>query len=102
MSKYTPGPWKVEDKREETPPGYLYEITTDEANPWQIASIAGGTDANDLSIGAEEKANAQHIVAAPQLLEACEKFVDSFKSLQREKCDIAHEMAKAAIAAAGS
>lgn len=36
--------------------------------------------------------------AAPYLLKACVKFVESFKSLQREKCDVACDMAKEAIA----
>jgi len=49
----------------------------------------------------EGEANTKLIAAAPDLLAACEAFVEAWeKSLQLEKTDVALTMAKAAIARA--
>lgn len=68
-SMCTPGPWKYTVPTKDTPTGYRYEIFTDEDEPWHIASIAGGANANDFSDGIEELANARLIAASPLLYE---------------------------------
>ncbi len=50
----------------------------------------------------QDKANAEHIVKCwnnhEAMYEALVKFVDSYKSLQREKCDVALRMTKEVLA----
>lgn len=46
------------------------------------------------------EANMKLIAAAPDLLAACEMFIASWRSGQREKLDVASRMTKAAIAKA--
>jgi hypothetical protein len=94
--KHTPTPWRYEEAYEESLPNYRYEILTDEEDPWQIASIAGGTDANELPDGEEERANAEHIVLCVNthdtlvaqrdaLLEACRLLLSNV--IARHKLD---------------
>ncbi len=90
-ARFTPGPWNLD---------YVID------GAFQISGTVRG-DACVLATRApfpsrhfEFAANAHLIAAAPDLYAACQKFVDSFKSLQREKCDVAHAMAVAALAKA--
>lgn len=92
-SKHTPGPWTLIPDDVFTPDSSLLKHQRIVgANLISPGIVFGGLD--------ECKGNALLIAAAPDLLAACQKFVDSFKSLQREKCDIAHRMAIEAIAKA--
>ena len=72
--------------------------------PWEIISDTSGcfkvVDAFDNSIlpSTDDIEIVRIIAAAPDLLEACEKFVEAYeKSLQLEKTDVAVRMAKIAI-----
>ncbi len=59
MSKHTPGPWVVDD---------VYNLITADNGNVEIAACHSGR-------GADAKANAQLISAAPELLEALKGFV---------------------------
>lgn len=101
MIGHTPGPWKfvATDDGHEIRMGTAYHGR----NGWEpqhLIEYGHGSREDCHEQFLEGKANARLITAAPDLLAACVKFVDSFKSLQREKCDVAHRMACAAIAKA--
>ena len=85
MSEHTPGPWVFMD--DDTFYGEIRDCET-------FTEIARMPDMDD------RPDDFRLIAAAPDLLEACEKFISSFASGQREKCDIALIMAKEAVARA--
>jgi hypothetical protein len=80
---HTPGPWHVG-------PHYKSDVESREGRICECRPLSSP----------RAEANARLVAAAPDLLIACEKFVASFKSLQREKCDVAHRLAVEAIAKA--
>ena len=81
---HSPTPWKIE--HDDT------SFVIVNANGYPVCRTAYDNT--------RDKDNAQLLVSAPELLEACKKFVKSFKSLQREKCETARNVAIAAIAIA--
>ena len=88
----SPGPWMVIGGLRETTEGECYAI---------VGTANGALDViAPRSMEKHHMPNAHLIASAPDLLAACQNFVNSFKSLQREKCDVAHRMALAAIAKA--
>lgn len=92
MSKHTPGPWSAE---------LLNKSQSNEH--WRIGNTEAGNDivaecTDYASDPGERDANARLIAAAPELLAACQAFVEAWdKSLQLEKTDVALRMAKEAI-----
>ena len=95
--RHTPGSWILTD--------YYYpnniDVATDSGR--LIATIECPPTAPEYDIPdgsrSECEANALLIAAAPELLAACEAFVEAWeKSLQLEKTDVALRMAKSAIA----
>ena len=87
-SKFTPGPWKVSIRP------LAITVWADAISLYPIAHI--GERNRD-----EKEANAHLIAASPDLLAACEAFVEAWeKSHQLEKTDVAVRMAKEAIAKA--
>ena len=67
MSKYTPGPWRQGGVKEYLPISKCREIASDEG---RIGLVYGIVDE-------ENKANAQLIAAAPDLLAACLAFLEA-------------------------
>ena len=70
MSQHTPGPWIIKDDDQ-------YDHVFTAAKPHRrIANVYGGVKgSNDLDL--QNQANARLIAAAPELLAACQAFVDS-------------------------
>lgn len=91
ITTHTPAPWR-----------FVLNAAFSDGQPSASVWIEAGEYRSLATLipVAEVEANARLIAAAPDLLAACEKFVESFKSLQREKCDVAHRMAVEAIAKA--
>lgn len=91
MGKHVEGEWVLawEDGKHgviATVPGKLIAI---------VANVTPDDGLNDT-----RKANAQLMAASPDLLAACEMFIKSWRSGQREKLDVASRMTEAAIAKA--
>lgn len=95
-AQHTPGPWHWTSRN-----GKHYLVTTgDSPHEIVLGWPCGMEDGSWFTGDSYGAADARLIAAAPDLLAACQKFVASFKSLQREKCDVAHRMAVEAIAKA--
>lgn len=101
--KHTPVPWFVGMRG-----GYNADIVYDRSGKeyyedksiCQLHGLAMHRQLSEMD-DSEELANARLIAAAPELLEACEAFVEAWeKCLQLEKTDVALRMAKDAIAKA--
>ena len=95
----TPGPWIVEtDVFGKLDISVFAGVVRYDS---RIAMIQGRESPDDTSPPRETAlANAHLIAAAPDLLAACHKFIQSMRSGQREKCDVALVMANAAVAKA--
>ena len=65
MSKHTPGPWYVSEKK-----GF-YDVVIDDRTAVAFVTDTGGKET--------EKANAHLIAAAPELLKACKEMYEAFK-----------------------
>ena len=87
--KHTPGPWYLN-----LPSNQMGDYLINDIDRSSVAQIYR----NGLNDGSDE-ANARLIAAAPELLAACQAFVEAWqKSSQLEKTDIALRMAEKAIA----
>lgn len=96
--KPTPGPWQV------VTPGYTVKNRHDACIEVVTADYKAICHVYERRRGHKMNAipNAELIAAAPDLLEACQAFVEAWeKCLQLEKTDTALRLAKAAIAKAG-
>ena len=83
LDKHTPGPWSVGSGSRILSHGPIVIAETWPTHPDAAAN----------------RANCRLVAAAPELLAACEAFVEAWeKCLQLEKTDVALQMAKAAIA----
>lgn len=84
---FTKGEWVLLDSSDGS-----FDIWT-AGEYWLIASRT-----NRLQRPSESRANGRLLAAAPDLLAACQAFVDAYeKSLQLEKTDVALRLAKIAI-----
>lgn len=88
MTAHTPGPWKAEPGSHKNV--YIIHYSR---GPLAIVNVGG-----KAPIDGTNEANAHLMAAAPDLLAACQAFVEAWeKSHQLEKTDIALRMAKQAI-----
>lgn len=103
IAKHTPGPWTIEPETGaiEAHGAVLGKIYRADDYPCAIVDPEDEIEDGEGSyqnIDDECKANAALAAAAPDLLDACEAFVEAWKkSLQLEKTDVALRMAEAAI-----
>lgn len=65
-SKYTPGPWTMY--------GGIVSLTSD----YSIKTINFDTEIAHIKICQDSEANARLIAAAPDLLEACKRFISKY------------------------
>lgn len=80
--KGTKGKWEVD--------GYAYDVVSTANSLWTIAEIHDGSRNEDVEV---IKANAQLIAAAPEMLEALNKFLMMFGEYDMRPEDELHEYA---------
>lgn len=110
MTKHTPGPWVVGDKKNLNVIGSIpiHPGCTDRnAHAWASYCLpAQELNATPLERMESALANARLIAAAPDLLEACKKLVEGHQTLhpnpwQLEKCEYCDLGIKAILRAEG-
>ena len=90
MSKHTPGPWALDEGWEESGGDTCVVNRSHDGEDWDVCRVYSS------------KANARLIVAAPDLLEACHKFLYAMKTsgMSNGAIRAAEDACRAAIAKA--